>query len=47
MANKKESLVFCYWDDVWDIPTHLSDRENVVNLIIEEDENKHTSSTNS
>ena len=47
MSIKKESLVFCYWDDVWDIPTHSPDKEVIVNLILEEDENEYTSSTDS
>lgn len=47
MVNKKESLVFCYWDDVWDIPTHSPDKEEIVNLIKEEDEDYNTSQIDS
>lgn len=33
----KEKLVFCYWDDVWDIPIHSQDKEDLVNIVKEED----------
>jgi hypothetical protein len=33
----KKMLIFCYWDDVWDIPTITQDseEEDIVNFEIE------------